>query len=186
MHFPLKWLNRKTNGTVRKCSSRTFRWMVMSVGFDNLISYLGNFCIPHLVTEVTIGELTLFNKTWSRYGYTASTKHSVKGNLCTCSLSIQVSGPDYCFPSYQYMMYCICSLVTSYSHTSASNLCRVQWGRIPWKKYLAQLCHDSTLLKRVEVRWPVMRSGSWRCHSLNSWRSQYYLHGPFDTRNFSP
>jgi hypothetical protein len=28
-------LNRKTNGTIRKCSSRTFQWMVMSVGFKN-------------------------------------------------------------------------------------------------------------------------------------------------------
>jgi hypothetical protein len=28
--------NQKTNGTTRKCSSRAFQRMVMSVGFDNL------------------------------------------------------------------------------------------------------------------------------------------------------
>jgi hypothetical protein len=31
-----KRLNRNTNGTIRKCSSRAFQWMVMSVGFGNL------------------------------------------------------------------------------------------------------------------------------------------------------
>jgi hypothetical protein len=34
--LPRKWLNRRTNGTIRKCSSRHFQWMVMSVYFDNL------------------------------------------------------------------------------------------------------------------------------------------------------
>jgi hypothetical protein len=28
-----KWLNRQFNVTIRKCSSRAFQWMVMSVGF---------------------------------------------------------------------------------------------------------------------------------------------------------
>jgi hypothetical protein len=32
-------MNRKTNGTIRKCSSRPFQWMVMSVCFDNLRSF---------------------------------------------------------------------------------------------------------------------------------------------------
>jgi hypothetical protein len=31
--LPGKWLNQKTTGTNRKCSSRAFQWMVMSVGF---------------------------------------------------------------------------------------------------------------------------------------------------------
>jgi hypothetical protein len=34
--FSLKMRNRKTNGTIRTCSSRAFQWMVMSVCFDNL------------------------------------------------------------------------------------------------------------------------------------------------------
>jgi hypothetical protein len=44
--FHRKWLVEKTIGTIRKCSSRAFRWMVMSVGFDNL-NFLCNFCVPH-------------------------------------------------------------------------------------------------------------------------------------------
>jgi hypothetical protein len=31
--------NHKSNCTIRKCSSRAFQWMVMSVGFDNLILF---------------------------------------------------------------------------------------------------------------------------------------------------
>jgi hypothetical protein len=34
--FPSKRLNQKTNCTIRKCSSRAFQWMVVSVCFDNL------------------------------------------------------------------------------------------------------------------------------------------------------
>jgi hypothetical protein len=41
------------NGTIRKCSSRAFQWMVMSVSFDNRKSF-GQFLCPALVTEVTI------------------------------------------------------------------------------------------------------------------------------------
>jgi hypothetical protein len=37
MHlFPENWMNRTTNGTIRKCFTRAFQWMVMSVGSDNL------------------------------------------------------------------------------------------------------------------------------------------------------
>jgi hypothetical protein len=37
MHlFPKNWMNRTTNGTIRKYFPRAFEWMVMSVGFDNL------------------------------------------------------------------------------------------------------------------------------------------------------
>jgi hypothetical protein len=37
-------LNQKTNGNgiIRKCSSRAFQWMVMSVRFDNL-KFFGQF-----------------------------------------------------------------------------------------------------------------------------------------------
>jgi hypothetical protein len=46
MHLsPPKWVDWKTNGTIRKCSSRAFQWMVMSVGFDNL-KYLREFLCP--------------------------------------------------------------------------------------------------------------------------------------------
>jgi hypothetical protein len=51
-----KWIFQKTNGTIRKCSSRAFQWMVMSVCFDNLKFLGGNFCGPRLVTEVTISK----------------------------------------------------------------------------------------------------------------------------------
>jgi hypothetical protein len=40
-------LNRTTNGAIRKCFSRAFQWMVMSVGFDNL-KYFGQFLCPAL------------------------------------------------------------------------------------------------------------------------------------------
>jgi hypothetical protein len=39
--LPRKWLNWKTNGTIRKYS-RAFQWMVMSVGF-NILDVFGNF-----------------------------------------------------------------------------------------------------------------------------------------------
>jgi hypothetical protein len=44
---PRKWLNQKTNGTIRKCSSRAFQRMVMSVCFDNL-KFVGQFLCPAL------------------------------------------------------------------------------------------------------------------------------------------
>jgi hypothetical protein len=49
-----KWLIRKSNGTIRKCSSKAFQWMVMSVGFDNLEFFW--IYVSHLLvmTEVTI------------------------------------------------------------------------------------------------------------------------------------
>jgi hypothetical protein len=53
MHLPREWLNWKTNGTIRRCSSIAFQWMVMSVCFDNHKGF-GQFCVPPLVTEVTI------------------------------------------------------------------------------------------------------------------------------------
>jgi hypothetical protein len=34
--FPQKIESKKTTGIIRKCSSRAFQRMVMSVGFDNL------------------------------------------------------------------------------------------------------------------------------------------------------
>jgi hypothetical protein len=48
-----KWVNQKTNGAIRKCSSRAFQWMVMFVGFDNL-QYFCIFCVPPSVTEVPV------------------------------------------------------------------------------------------------------------------------------------
>jgi hypothetical protein len=43
MYFtPINWVNRKTNGTIRKCFPRGFQWMVMSGGFDNL-KWFGQF-----------------------------------------------------------------------------------------------------------------------------------------------
>jgi hypothetical protein len=48
MHFPPQnWLNRKTSGTIRKCSSRAFQWMVMSVCSDNL-KFFWQFLCPAL------------------------------------------------------------------------------------------------------------------------------------------
>jgi hypothetical protein len=54
MYFVPKngWI-QKTNGAIRKCSSRAFQWMVMSVCFNNLFA----FCVLPLVTEVTISPL---------------------------------------------------------------------------------------------------------------------------------
>jgi hypothetical protein len=44
-YFPKNgWLIWTTNGTIGKCSSRAFQWMVMSVGSDNL-KFGGNFCV---------------------------------------------------------------------------------------------------------------------------------------------
>jgi hypothetical protein len=40
-------LNQKTNGTIRKCSPRAFRWMVMSVGYNNP-KFVGQFLCPTL------------------------------------------------------------------------------------------------------------------------------------------
>jgi hypothetical protein len=48
MHFPRKWVNQKPNGTMRKCSSRAFQWMVMSVGFDNNLKFFGQFLCPFI------------------------------------------------------------------------------------------------------------------------------------------
>jgi hypothetical protein len=45
--FPWQWSNRETNGTIRKCSSSAFQWMVISLGFDNL-NFLGKFLCPAL------------------------------------------------------------------------------------------------------------------------------------------
>jgi hypothetical protein len=42
IHFLQKCLNKKVNGTIRKCSSRAFQWMVMSLCFDNL-KFFGQF-----------------------------------------------------------------------------------------------------------------------------------------------
>jgi hypothetical protein len=49
--FPRKWLNWRTNGTIRKCSSRPFHWMVKSVGSDINLNFWGNFCVPPLVGD---------------------------------------------------------------------------------------------------------------------------------------
>jgi hypothetical protein len=38
--FPQKWLDRKMNGTIRKCSSSTFQIFVMSLGFYNFLAIL--------------------------------------------------------------------------------------------------------------------------------------------------
>jgi hypothetical protein len=43
----------KINGTIRKCSSRAFQWMVMSVRFDNL-DLFGQFLCAALVTEAVV------------------------------------------------------------------------------------------------------------------------------------
>jgi hypothetical protein len=40
-------MNHKTNGTMRKCS-RSFQWMVLSVGFANLNKSFGQFLCPAL------------------------------------------------------------------------------------------------------------------------------------------
>jgi hypothetical protein len=47
MYFSLPKLNRKTNGTIRKCCSRAFQWVVMSVYSDNL-KFFGQFLCPAL------------------------------------------------------------------------------------------------------------------------------------------
>jgi hypothetical protein len=47
--FLPKWLTWKTNGTFRKCSSRAFQWMVMSVCFSTvLINFVRKFLCPAL------------------------------------------------------------------------------------------------------------------------------------------
>jgi hypothetical protein len=51
--------NRRTNGTIRKCSPRAFQWMVMSVCFDNLKFW---WQILFRVTEVTISSLFVLRK----------------------------------------------------------------------------------------------------------------------------
>jgi hypothetical protein len=53
-HFSLEKLKKIPENSIRKCSSRAFEWMVMSVGFDNLKTFWGNFCVPPFMTEVTI------------------------------------------------------------------------------------------------------------------------------------
>jgi hypothetical protein len=47
-----KWLN--WNGAIRKCSSRSFQWLVMSVFFNNLKLFGQFLCPPLAVTEVAI------------------------------------------------------------------------------------------------------------------------------------
>jgi hypothetical protein len=42
-----KWVNWKTNVTTRKCLSRAFQWMFMSLYFDNL-KLFGQFLCPAL------------------------------------------------------------------------------------------------------------------------------------------
>jgi hypothetical protein len=52
-----KWVNQKTNCTIRKCSSRAFQWMVMSVHcrFHLTWVFLAIYVVcPTQVTEVTI------------------------------------------------------------------------------------------------------------------------------------
>jgi hypothetical protein len=44
---PRKWLNRKTNGTIRKCAPRPLR----SCHYvSTILNFLGSFCVPPLVT----------------------------------------------------------------------------------------------------------------------------------------
>jgi hypothetical protein len=50
--FPPENGNRKTNGTIRKCSSSAFQWMVMIVCFNNLKFLQFLPCVASLVSHI--------------------------------------------------------------------------------------------------------------------------------------
>jgi hypothetical protein len=45
---PRNWFNQKTNGTIRKCSSRAFQLMVTSVGSADNLKFFVQFVCPTL------------------------------------------------------------------------------------------------------------------------------------------
>jgi hypothetical protein len=74
------WLNWKTNGTIRKCSSGAFQWMVIFVCFRQS-EILGSFCVPPVSTETRVatkhspeydlGDRTHDSRSWGRRSTTA-------------------------------------------------------------------------------------------------------------------
>jgi hypothetical protein len=62
MISPRKWVKQRTNGTIRKCSSRALQWMVMSVCSDNL-NFLGQFPCqksPSVLKELKENQLEYY------------------------------------------------------------------------------------------------------------------------------
>jgi hypothetical protein len=106
MHPP-KLVNRKSNCTIRKCSSRAFQWMVMLVCFDNL-KYFDNFCVtalcdrshhqsikrvkrelggePHKLNEMNNRYTWFFNVSWSRLNVLKGLGTKGEQNMTTQSL----------------------------------------------------------------------------------------------------